>query len=357
MSLAGNPDIARLIVTTIRAYAILILSPDGEILDWLGDAEGVTGYPRDEVIGRRFDMLFTAPDRAASVPPKELKLAMSTGRAEDTRWHPRKDGELYWANGVTLRLDAPEPVLIKIFRDETPAKRAEDQRVLLLNELNHRVKNTLATVQSVIEQTLRASGVGGEVRSNLAGRIIALARAHNVLVDQSWAGANFDVIVRDVVQPYERDPSPFSFSGPSVRLHPSQAVALSMALHELVTNAVKYGALSTLRGRVELSWNEAQNGAGERYLTVLWKETDGPPVTAPTRVGFGTRLIRQSFRDNAGGRVELLFPPDGLSCTMSLRLFDAEPSELLGTEASPEEQGAVAAEPADRQACDADQPR
>jgi len=324
MPLTKHPELAQLIVRTIKAYAILVLTPNGEIVAWLGDAEVVTGYERDEVIGRNFDLLFTEPDRAAGAARSEIEVALKDGRAEDSRWHLRKDGERFWANGMTVRLDAEEPLLVKVFRDETPAKRAEEQRILLLHELNHRVKNTLATVQSVVEQTLRAAGVDNELRENLAGRIIALARAHNVLVDQSWAGADLDVLVADVARPYERDPSPFEFEGPQVRLHPSQAVTLSLALHELATNAVKYGALSVAQGRVHLSWNIAHNGSGDRYLTLLWKESDGPPVAEPTRSGFGSRLLRQTFSDQEGGRARLTFSPEGVSCVMSLRLIDVD---------------------------------
>jgi PAS domain S-box-containing protein len=327
MSLSTNPELANLIVRTIKAYAILVLSPEGTIVDWLGDAEAVTGYEREEAIGQNFGLLFTEPDRAAGVTQVEIDVALREGRAEDSRWHLRKDGERFWANGLTVRLDASEVVLVKIFRDETPAKRAEEQRALLLNELNHRVKNTLATIQSVVEQTLRASAISADLRDDLAGRIMALARAHNVLVDQSWAGADLDVLVRDVAKPYERDPSPFVFDGPRVRLHPSQAVTLSLALHELATNAAKYGALSTARGSVTLSWNLAHNGDGERYLTLLWKEAGGPPVAEPTRSGFGSRLIQQTFGDQDGGRARLAFPSEGVNCVMTLRLIDADQAD------------------------------
>ena len=281
MPLTARPELANLIVGSIKAYAIVLLSPQGKILDWLGDAAAVTGYERDEAVGRHFELLFTESDRAAGIAGAEIETAQRKGRAEDSRWHLRKDGGRFWANGLTLTLDADEPVLVKIFRDETPAKRAEEQRVLLLNELNHRVKNTLATVQSVVEQTLRSADVGPEIRADLADRIMALARAHNVLVDQNWAGADLDVLMRDVAAPYDRDPSPFTLDGPRIRLHPSQAVTLSLALHELATNAAKYGALSVATGRIGISWNLAHNGSGQRFLTMLWKRAGGPRSNRP----------------------------------------------------------------------------
>lgn len=111
--------------------------------------------------------------------------ARALGAAEDSRWHRRKDGSLFWANGAMLPLQVNGAEFVKIFRDETPMKKADEQRLLLMNELNHRVKNTLATVQSVAEQTLRSAGVTEAVRRELAERLIALSRAHNVLVDEN----------------------------------------------------------------------------------------------------------------------------------------------------------------------------
>ena len=324
MPLSARPELANLIVSSIKAYAIVVLSPEGIIIDWLGDADGVTGHSREDAIGRHFELLFTESDRAAGVASAEIATALRDGRAEDSRWHLRRSGERFWANGLTLPLTGGELVLVKIFRDETPAKKAEEQRVLLLSELNHRVKNTLATVQAVVEQTLRAAGVTSDVRSDLEQRIQALARAHNVLVDQNWAGADLDVLLCDVARPYDRQPSPFCLDGPAVRLHPSQAVTLSLALHELATNAAKYGALSVAAGRVEVSWNLAHNGAGQRFLTMLWEESGGPQVETPTRFGFGSRLIRQTFGDTDGGRASLEFAASGVRCAMSLQFVDVD---------------------------------
>ncbi|RYF90861.1 MAG: sensor histidine kinase, partial [Caulobacteraceae bacterium] len=224
--------------------------------------------------------------------------------------------------------------LVKIFRDETSAKQAEDQRVLLLNELNHRVKNTLATVQSIVEQTLRSAGVDGHVRDDLTERLIALARAHNVLVSESWAGADLDVLIGDVLAPHDRTPSPFNLDGPPVRLHPSQAVTLSMSLHELVTNALKYGALSTAGGQVDIGWNLAHDGNGARHLVLVWKEHGGPPVAQPTRTGFGSRMLRSAFANQPGGRAELTFGPDGVTCVLAAGLVDDAhtPNDTIGAE-------------------------
>ncbi|MFN3537049.1 MAG: sensor histidine kinase [Brevundimonas sp.] len=319
--------LARLIIENVRSHGIIGLAPDGHITAWAAGAETITGYTREDALGMDFAELFTPADQAAGMPRAEIDTAMRTGRAEDSRWHQRKDGSLFWGNGVTVDLHAGG-ILAKIFRDETGAKQAEEQRILLLNELNHRVKNTLATVQSIAEQGLRAAGVDKSVREGLANRLIALSQAHNVLVNENWAGADLRTLICEVLAPYERTPSPIRLEGPPVRLHPSQAVSVSLACHELATNAAKYGALSTPDGRVQLDWNLAHNGDGQRFLTLLWRESGGPLVVPPTREGFGARLIRQTFEAEQGGRAQIQFPPGGAHCSLLLALKDEEDEEV-----------------------------
>lgn len=322
----SDAALAKLIIENVRSHGIIGLTADGCITAWAAGAEAITGYTREDVLGMDFAELFTPADRAASMPQAELQTALRDGRAEDSRWHQRKDGSLFWGNGVTVDLGAGG-FLAKIFRDETAAKRAEEQRVLLLNELNHRVKNTLATVQSIAEQGLRAAGVDKSVRDGLANRLIALSQAHNVLVNENWAGADLRALLCEVLAPHERNPSPIHLQGPSVRLHPSQAVSVSLACHELATNAAKYGALSTPGGRVDVSWNLAHNGEGARFLTLLWTESGGPAVAPPTREGFGARLIRQTFAGETGGRAQVQFLPEGAHCSLLLALKDEDEAE------------------------------
>ncbi|WGM37963.1 HWE histidine kinase domain-containing protein [Caulobacter sp. NIBR1757] len=337
MPFKSDPDLAALILSNMRGYGVLTFERDGTITNWLGDAQTLTGYAAEDVVGRHLSVLFTEPDRVAGSADIEIETALKLGRAEDSRWHQRKDGGKFWANGLTIPMTDGHRQLVKIFRDETAAKRAEDQRVLLLNELNHRVKNTLATVQSIVEQTLRGAGVDGHVRGDLADRLVALARAHNVLVSESWAGADLDVLIADVLAPHDRAPSPFALEGPPVRLHPSQAVTLSMSLHELVTNALKYGALSVAEGRVEIAWNLAHDGNGARHLVLMWKKRGGPPVVQPTRTGFGSRMLRSAFASQPGGRAELVFGPEGVTCVLAAGLIDdaQAPNDTVGAEPGP----------------------
>ncbi len=313
--------LARLIVENVRSYGIIAFQRDGVITAWAGGAEAITGFSRQEALSMTVADLFTDADRAAGMPQAEVETALRVGRAEDSRWHLRRDGSLFWGNGVTIDLGR-DGLLAKIFRDETPAKKAEEHRILLLNELNHRVKNTLATVQSVTDQVLRQAGVDREIRQSLTDRLIALSQAHNVLVQENWAGADLRALICEVLTAYDREPSPLKLTGPAVRLHPSQAVSVSLACHELATNAAKYGALSHREGRVEVEWNLAHSGEGRRFLTLLWRESGGPPVRPPEREGFGTKLITRVFADQRGGSARLIYEPDGLQCSVVLPLRD-----------------------------------
>ncbi|MBX9459785.1 MAG: PAS domain S-box protein [Brevundimonas sp.] len=320
------------IIENMKGYAIVAVTHDGTVTEWLADAENLTGYSRDEAVGMNISRIFTEADVAAGAPAEEIEKALEQGRYEDSRWHLRKDGERFWANGLTLPLDHGEAVVMKVFRDETPLKLADDQRVLLLNELNHRVKNSLATVQSVVEQTLRSAKVDAGVRNDLVARIMALSSAHNVLVDRNWAGADLEAVVRDVTRAFEGPQGRLHLDGAPVHLHPSQAVTLSLVLHELVTNAAKYGALSVPGGRVEVSWNLSLDSAGMRFLTLLWREGGGPPVEPPSRAGFGTRLLAGALNHQHGG-AKIHYEPEGVCAVLSCRLMEEGPAVALTSEA------------------------
>jgi PAS domain S-box-containing protein len=337
--------LAAAIIDSAKDYAIFTIDAAGVITSWSSGAEAVIGYGRDEVIGMHFAVLFTEPDLCADAPAMEIARTLQEGRAEDTRWHRRKDGELFWANGVTMLMsDGDSPSLLKVIRDETASRRADEQRVLLLHELNHRIKNTLATVQSIADQTLRGAKVDTKVRSVLAQRLRAVSEAHDVLVDQNWAGADLMAIVAGALDPFM---GPYAgrlaVGGPDIRLAPNQAVAVSLALHELATNAVKYGALSTAAGRIRVEWNLAQNGRGERQMNLLWVEEGGPAVQPPDHRGFGARLLDRLFEQETNGEAKIDFAPEGLRCSMSLSLDDrGEPAPLNPAVESPVERATVA---------------
>jgi PAS domain S-box-containing protein len=332
-----EPHLAALIIENAVEYAIFTLDEAGNISSWSPGAARILGYSADEVVGLSARQLFTAADLAARIDELELRKALETGRAEDSRWHLRKDGSRFWANGVTMRFQhGGEPALLKIMRDETASKLADEQRVLLLNELNHRVKNTLSTVQSIAEQTLRAAGVEAETRCNLTDRLIALSDAHDVLLQENWAGADMRAILDLAIAPHEDAAAGrFELDGPAVRLSSQQAVSLSLVLHELATNALKHGAIKVAGGKVCVTWNIGQDGEGRRYLTFLWQESGGPAVEPPARRGFGSRLIDRAFDRDGGGKAVLDYAPEGVRCVVTMALSSPEETPILNLRQAP----------------------
>jgi signal transduction histidine kinase/FixJ family two-component response regulator len=200
--------------------------------------------------------------------------------------------------------------------DISERKRQQLHRELLLNELNHRVKNTLATVQSFAVQTLRNAPTVADGRRAFEARLIALSKAHDVLTRENWEGAGLGEVVAEALAAYagERQNPRVRFAGHEIRLQPKTALAVSMALHELATNAVKYGALSNASGRVRLDW--VIEGAPS-VLRLRWVETAGPPVVPPGKRGFGSRLIEYGLSQDLGAEVRLDFAPDGVVCIIT----------------------------------------
>ncbi len=206
-------------------------------------------------------------------------------------------------------------------RMATTIARGEMLHDLLIEELNHRVKNTLAILQSIATQTFRSAS--RLERQKFEGRLGALAEAHNLLSKEKWEGSELKDVIERVLHPYLISaPERLRMSGPSVPLSPRLAVVLSMVLHEIATNAAKYGALSNDTGKVALDW-EVMTQAGKPQLRLIWTETGGPHVTAPVQRGFGSRLIERSARDQLGGEAPVDFLPHGVVCTITCTLEDA----------------------------------
>jgi two-component sensor histidine kinase len=194
-------------------------------------------------------------------------------------------------------------------------RRIERHQNLLLDELNHRVKNTLATVQAMAMQTLK--GVDLPARDAFLARLFALSGQHDLLTLDNWEGASFEGVVRRALRPWREDDRPrFQIQGPGVHLEPKKALALGMAFHELATNAAKYGAFATATGTVHVTWHIAPDGR----LKLIWEERGGPPVQAPERRGFGLRLIEFGLAREISGEVSLDFRPGGLVCTWDMKL-------------------------------------
>lgn len=201
-------------------------------------------------------------------------------------------------------------LIIDRHRAEEKRSRAERQQQLLLGELNHRVKNTLAIVQSLTHQSFQSAVSSEDAMRRFEGRLQALAGAHNLLTSTNWESALIADVARSALVPFCQ-PERCDIEGPPVRVSPQTAVSLALALHELATNASKYGALSVPAGRLSVCWTVA-----EGQLELVWTESGGPPVKIPDRRGFGTRMIERTLASEFGGTVELAFRPEGVTCTL-----------------------------------------
>ena len=224
-------------------------------------------------------------------------------RTLQTNAQPRlsPDGQLLGMIGVNV--------------DITERKEAEQIQHLLMNELNHRVKNTLAIVQSIANQTVLSAGSPGQFKTSFNGRLQALGAAHTLLTQNSWQGAEIQALVSGQVLCLGEDAKRISYSGPSVTLEAQVALHLALVLHELGTNACKYGALSVANGNLSIKWS-VQDGE-DRVLLLHWQEFGSPKVTAPQTQGFGSILIQQSLSSH-GGEVSLDYTANGLSCAIRL---------------------------------------
>lgn len=320
-ALRASEQRMRLILDGAREYAIIALDMNGLVTDWNSGAERILGYTEEEALGRHGRIFFTPEDVAAKIPEAELDLASHQGRAENERWHVRKDGSRFWASGLMLPLgDGGQQGFLKIFRDLTAWKDAQDHQRMLIHELNHRVKNSLATCQSIAVQTLQGAAVEPHIREALQSRLIALSRSHDVLTREKWTGADLQAVIVQALEPFASAGSGisrFEIEGEDIRLTPKVALTLAMAMHELATNAVKYGALSGPDGKVEVSWTTKPSARGER-LFLSWRERGGPPVKPPARKGFGTRLMERGLAYDLKGSVRLDYPPEGLVCEIDM---------------------------------------
>lgn len=220
----------------------------------------------------------------------------------------RPDGETRWCIGVAAGSEELGNRISGVTIDITDRKSAEERQTLLAREVDHRAKNVLAVVQSIVRLT-KAQNQESYV-SAIEGRIRALSTAHNVLAQSQWVGASLRELIEKELAPYNS--AKIRLRGPEIVLHPSAAQTLALALHELATNAVKYGALSSVSGRVDVTWSAVGN------LQLRWSETRGPSVAAPTRKGFGSRIIAVSVEQQLGGDVQFDWRSQGLQCTISI---------------------------------------
>ncbi len=434
-------------------YAIVVTDLEGRVTNWNEGATRILGWTPREMIGEPIDLFFTPDDRANGTVASEMHGALTVGRGVDERWHQRRDGSLFWANGemMALRDDAGTAIgFIKILRDRTEQKesalalqtseanlrtildtvplgilfaeapsgrivggnaraasifgrslvgtegnrkrfafhadgrpvaaseyplakvlagapdatlearyqrpdgtmvwidivgapvraadgavkgvvvavsdidarkRAEAMQELLNGELSHRMKNLLAMVQAIARQTMRGTADLATMRETLSDRLVALGKAHDILIEGAADHMRLAAVLRSGVGVHDEVPGRFSYSGPDVDIGGKGVMPLSLMLHELSTNAAKYGALSTAEGRVALDWSILRAPGRPDGLRLVWRETGGPAVKPPTRKGFGSWVIERGLTDQVGGTIALDYASTGLVCTLEAPLL------------------------------------
>jgi PAS domain S-box-containing protein len=270
----------------------------------------------------------------ASIHPEDrlrveesIRQSLASGGAYRVEYRVRnREGVYRWveASGqVELAADGTPVRFPGVAVDVESRRMAEERERLLAREVDHRAKNLLGVIQSVVQLT--RSGDVDQLKAAITGRIQALARAHSLLAANRWEGVELEGLVREELAPFERDePGRLSVCGPLVRLRPASSQALALALHELATNAANYGALSDEAGRVEVRWElRNKEGAAGSELELIWSEHDGPSVSSPSEQGFGSIVMKSSIERQLGGRLEVDYAVTGLVCRILL------PSEQL----------------------------
>lgn len=312
---------SRLILDSAIDYAVIMLDIEGRITGWNAGAQRIMGYAEAEILGRSGDVVFTSEDRAHGTFTVELCRAIEHGRATNERWHLRRDGTRFWASGTMMPLldaDGTSQGFLNILRDRTEARAEVERRELLMAEMDHRIKNTFSTVQAVAAQTGRYAQTVPDFLATFGARLMALARSHDLLIRSRWEYTPLRDVVEGALAAYGGEPGRIAVEGLPVLLPANLVVTVSLAFHELATNAVKHGALSVPGGSVDVAWTVGPAGKGARRVEITWRERGGPPIRRPDRRGFGSHLLEQGVRFQAHGAVQLDFRPEGLECRIGL---------------------------------------
>jgi PAS domain S-box-containing protein len=279
------------------------------------------GYTSAELVGKSVLQMIHEDDRQAALRQLAACAQNPVAIANSEIRKVRRDGSTLWVKEAARAAPVPDgqTVFLIVCEDITELKKAEERQDMLMAELDHRVRNVLARIAVVAMSTRQRSSSIDEFVRTLDGRIQAMAAAHTVLSQSRWDGAGLTDLVRRQLAPYATDANT-AISGSDVMLTAAATQALAMVLHELVTNAAKYGALSSPNGRVSVHWDRHSNGDAAASLTIEWREFGGPPIVAPIQSGYGTDLIRQLIPHELGGKVDLVFPAEGACCRMEIPL-------------------------------------
>jgi len=235
----------------------------------------------------------------------------------------RKDGTEFWAGLFVSPVRDDDGDIIQNFAsfvDLTAYKNEQAQSRLLIGELNHRVKNTLATVQSIISQATRTNADPQAIKQAVDSRLFALSRSHDLLSRENWRSAGLLEVIHDALDPFgglDERSGRIQITGENIRFAPKAALALGIAFNELATNALKYGAFSNEYGSIRIEWTVEPSPTGRR-LVLIWTEKDGPVVAPPSRKGFGSHVIERGLAHELDGSVQLDYLPEGVVCTMNI---------------------------------------
>ena len=301
--------------------AVVVMRLDGTIAGWNDVATRIFGWSFDEARGRRMsELIIPLQHREAHECGLSHFLATGEGPVLDRHIEItalRRDGkELPIELSITFTRQFDEPVFLGFLRDISERQEAHRRQELLLAELSHRVKNMLAVVAGMAQQTARRSSSMDEFAEAFTGRLQALAKGHDILTRTSWEGVALPELMEALLGPYAL-PSDMrvSFGGPPADLDAKQVLSLSMVLHELITNATKYGALGRSEGRVIVSWDWS-TAEQPGWVHLSWKESGLADISPPVREGFGLKMIGLSVRHELGGVSDVQWQGDGLFFTM-----------------------------------------
>lgn len=316
-------DLKKLMLAIDQTTVGIVICNRAGVIEFANPSQATTtGYSIEEMIGQTPRLY-----QSGETPPelyREMWGALNAGRPWRGELMNRcRSGETYWIRlSITPIRDETGIVsgFVGINEDITARIKAEERQALLIDELNHRVKNTLAVTQSIASHTLRTAETPQAFCTHFEARLMTLSHAHNLLNLSSWSGAPLRDVLGQELAPYAAtEPCRFSLEGEEVHVTPNSAVTLSMAFHELATNAAKYGAFSQPSGRLEVRWGSTITES-ERRFHLEWREFGGPPIQEPRRKGFGMSLLERGLAHQLGGKVQLHFPSAGMRCRMDLPL-------------------------------------
>ena len=282
----------------------------------------LTGYAREEVLGQEFNFMLAHAADAETLANVKAEFERTSDIVSEILYR-RKDGNEFWVALFISPVRDERGHVVQYFAslvDLTKHKEEEARAKILIDELNHRVKNTLSMVQSIVRQALRFHTDPGEIRHAIESRLLALSRSHDLLTRENWRSAGLRDMINDVLEPFDvvgGRADRIVIVGDDIRLPPQTALVLGIGFNELATNAVKYGALSNLAGSVLVEWKIEPSPESSR-LILHWREKDGPPVTRPSRLGFGSRMIERGLAHELEGTVDIDYRPNGVVCTINI---------------------------------------